>query len=395
MKILLTSYVYPPTACGCSESASVLARGLAKRGHDVTVFTTHHPDRPPVTVDAGVRVESFKISGNHNWKVGIQGSPEEIARYRKMLSEFSADLIIFENWDIWSTLLAERLVGRLKPKKIIVSHGYTPHLWHPHPGLGWGLGNWLGGWPLLLRTPFLMRYYDRLVVLSKRPTLGRFFDHWLARATGFNKVTAIPNGAFAGEFNREDMPDFRREYGIGPGLMILYVANFCDRKDQMKAMRVFRQARLKDATLVLIGSEFNEYIEGVRRADAALQTQFPEGRVVYLEKVGRPKTCAAYRTADLFMLTAWAETQPIVLMEAMASHTPWLATDVGCVAELPGGVVVRQEAELVAKLQELAGSPALRQKLSDEGWAACQATYDWDQVVNAYERLVKEIVGHA
>ena len=66
----------------------------------------------------------------------------------------------------------------------------------------------------------------------------------------------------------------------------------------------------------------------------------------------------AYRAADLFVLSAKAETQPIVLLEAMASRTPWLATDTGCVSELPGGVVVRSEDELVEKMRELASSPA-------------------------------------
>jgi len=46
------------------------------------------------------------------------------------------------------------------------------------------------------------------------------------------------------------------------------------------------------------------------------------GRVVVLERLSRAQTCAAYRAADLFVLPAKAETQPVVLLEAMASHTP-------------------------------------------------------------------------
>ena len=127
--------------------------------------------------------------------------------------------------------------------------------------------------------------------------------------------------------------------------------------------------------------------------DAELQNEFPAGRVVLLEKLNRPQTCAAYRAADLFVLSAKAETQPIVLLEAMASHTPWLSTDVGCVVELPGGRVARDEADFVAQLRELAAAPELRQKLAAEGWAACQQTYDWEQVISAYGRLVESVAG--
>ena len=162
-------------------------------------------------------------------------------------------------------------------------------------------------------------------------------------------------------------------------------------RTSLLAVRAFRRAKLTDATLVLIGNEFGDYSEAVRRQDVLLQKEFPGGRVVWLEKLSREQTCAAYRAADLFVLPSKAETQPIVLLEAMASHTPWLSTDTGCVSELPGGIVVRSEDEMVARLQELAGSSTLRQKLAAEGRAANQETYDWEQVVAAYQQLMTKI----
>src|SRR5208282_5131331 len=146
----------------------------------------------------------------------------------------------------------------------------------------------------------------------------------------------------------------------------------------------FRRARLKNSVLILIGGTFNEYSEQVRRLDANLQKDFPDGRVVLLEKLTRSQTCAAYRSADLFLLPSRAETQPIVLLEAMASRTPWLSTNHGCISELPGGIVVNSENEMVERLRELAGSATLRQQLAAEGWAASQKTYAWDKVVEAY-----------
>jgi glycosyltransferase involved in cell wall biosynthesis len=252
----------------------------------------------------------------------------------------------------------------------------------------------MGGWPLLFRTPWLMRRYDQLVFLSGRRDFGRFLDHRIARWTGFKNFSIIPNGAFAREFNNDALPDFRGEFNPGSGLLLLCVANYCDRKNQLLAVRAFRRAQLKDATLVLIGGEFNGYSEQVWRLDAALQKELPAGRVVLLEKLSRAQTCAAYRAADLFVLPAKAETQPIVLLEAMASQTPWLSTDTGCVSELPGGIVARSEDDLVEKMRELASSPALRQKLADDGRAACRQTFDWEQVVAAYDRLATKVCGN-
>ncbi len=390
MKILLTTFTYPPLADGCSEAAAVLVRGLVRAGHAVTVATTFLAERQPEAPEANPRVVQFKMAGTSNWRNPVRG---ETGAFQQFLRAFDGDLIIFENWDAWPTSLAEPLLPQLKAKKILVSHGYIPQIWVPQPKFPWGLGVWMGGWPLLFRSPWLLRRFDHLVVLSKRQDFGRFLDHRMARWTGYKKFSIIPNGAVAREFNDDALPDFRQEFKLGSGLLLLCVANYCDRKNQLLAVRAFRRAQIADATLVLIGSEFNDYAAQARRLDEAMQNEFPKGRVVFLEKLSRPQTCAAYRVADLFVLAAKAETQPIVLLEAMASHTPWLSTDTGCVSELPGGLVARSEADLVEKMRQLALTPALRQKLAADGWAACQQTYDWERVVAAYARLIAQVCG--
>ena len=60
----------------------------------------------------------------------------------------------------------------------------------------------------------------------------------------------------------------------------------------------------------------------------------------------------------------------------------------GCVAELPGGVVARSESELSREMQALVGCPERRCQLSSEGWAASQETYDWERVINTYNNLL-------
>ena len=393
MKILVTIFSYPPNTDGCAEAASVLARGLVQRGHDVTVVTEFHPRRQPGAPDANPRVMEFKLSGNTNRRIGIQGEPAERVAYENFLRAFDGDLVIFENWDSWPTYLAEPLLKNLKPKKILVSHGYTPHIWDFFPKFPWGLGYWLGGWPLLLRTPWLMHRFDHLVFLSHRRDFGRFFDHRIARLTGFKRFSVIPNGAHAREFNDETVPDFRKEFNLGSGPLLLCVANYSDRKNQLLAVRAFRRAQLPDTTFVLIGSEFNSYTAQVRQLDAEMQKEFPAGHVLMLEKLSRAQTCAAYRAADLFVLSAKAETQPIVLLEAMASRTPWLSTDTGCVVELPGGLVACSEDELAEKMKGLMADKNLRQNLAEAGWAASQKTYDWEKVVAAYEQMLLKVIG--
>lgn len=389
MKVLLCTFTYPPNADGVSEASAVLARGLAARGHSVTVATAHHAQREANRPDANPRVEQFKVSGMGNRRVGITG---ECREYQDFIRNFKCDVIVFELWDYWSTHLALPLLKDIQAKKVLVSHGYTAHIWVLYHKFAWGLGPWLGGLPLVFSMPFVMRKFDHVVFLSHRAAWDRFLDHWVAKKTGFKRYSIIPNGAYLKEFT-ESSHAFRTAYGIGPGPMLLCVANYVDRKNQMLALRAFRRAELKDATLVFIGSEFNDYSRQMEELDKSLKLKFPNGRVLLLEKVTRAMTCAAYRAADLFVLSAKAETQPIVLLEAMASRTPFISTNTGCVRELPGGVVVTSEQEMVAWMRDLVRSTEKREKLAAEGSDACRKVYDWERVVESYDLLLKRLVG--
>lgn len=389
MKILITTFTYFPNADGCAQAATVRANGLAALGHEVTVATSRHPAR--VAGDSNPRVISFDITGSSNRKFPVKG---DVAAFQQFLAASNYDVILFENWDAWPTCLAVDMLQSIKGKKILVSHGYTPHIWVPHPGIGWGLGNWLGGLGLLFLTPYLMDNFDHMVFLSSRTDFGRFLDHRMAQHFAAGKFSIIPNGAFANEFQDDGSNDFRSKYGI-QGPMLLSVAAYCDRKNQKLAIRAFREAALADATLVLIGNEFNEYSEEARQLDADLQKRFPAGRVLFLEKMSRREICAAYVAADLFVLAAKAETLPVVLLESMASRTAWVSTDTGCVSELPGGLVAKHAGDLVKKIRQLISSASDRDRLAQAGWKACQEKYDWNKVISAYDTLIHNICDNA
>jgi hypothetical protein len=78
LKILVTTFTCPPNADGCAEAAAVLAPGMARRGHTVTVVTEFHPERKPDAPDGNPRVEQFKITGNSNWRPGRDRRVSEI-----------------------------------------------------------------------------------------------------------------------------------------------------------------------------------------------------------------------------------------------------------------------------------------------------------------------------
>jgi len=384
--LLILAETYEPFKDGVAEAAKVTACGLVARGYQVTIGTGYHPDRKPDPVGANPAVKQFKVTGSSSWRIGFHG---EVVEYQKFVASFCGEFIMCHAWQSWTTDLAMPLFRATKARTIMVSHGFIAHLIPWHCRFPWGLGFWASWLPYTLRLPFFLKSFSRVVFLSKRTDNHRFFDHWLAHRLRHPGIAIIPNTVDSVRSN-QPLPDFRHEFSLGSGLVFLCVANYCDRKNQELAVRAFRNTRLTGATLVFIGSEYNAYQIGVQKLDQELTQSCPEGCVVFLEKISRELTIAAFKACDVVVLTAKQETQPIVLIEAMAFGKPFISTESsGCIRELAGGIVVDSEHEISQQMRRLAENHNDRHALGNAGQKAFSAHYSYDRVVDAFEALLR------
>jgi len=387
MRILICTFTYPPNRDGVAAACEAMARGLKDLGHAVSIATRPLAARSgQPAMEGGLPVYEFD---------GESPSPQrratEDARFVAWIEGASFDVIVCHCWYMWPADTLDRIDGSRRPPVVLVSHGYTTHLVDWSPRLGWGLGAWTRGLSKVWRLPRQLRSYAWVTFLSARPDLRRFLDLWVARRTHFERYSIIPNGTDPARFAVEGAP-FREVYGLTEPMLFLCVANYSPRKNQKLAVRAFRRARMANAALVFIGSELGDYGDEVRALDAQLGSSQPLGRVVFLEKVSQQLTASAYAACDAFVLSAKAETQPIVLLEAMAAGKPWVSTDTGCVRELPGGLVVSSKRALAAALQRLATEPDLRTRLGAEGQKASRKKYTWAASVTSYDELLRRLV---
>ena len=370
LRILLLTFTYPPNKDGVAEASRSMAEELVQRGHEVVVGTTFLPQRTMPCVLNGVEVRHFDVCRSSKSVHRFHG---EVEAFQKFVRDFVGDLIVSHSWDCWPTDLARGEFATKKEKKVLVSHGFSTQIVPWHRKFPWGLGYWLRWQPYVWSLPWMMRAYDHVTFLSGMANFGRFFDHLVARWTGFDRYSIIPNSATVpAEVARGK---FRAKYGLEERVVFLCVANYSERKNQELALRAFRGACIKNAALIFIGSEFNDYSKKLQELEVRLSEENRDGIVLTLQGISRAETAEAFQDCDVFVLPAKEETQPIVLLEAMAFAKPFISTDTGCVRELPGGRVVPAEREFRKAMIQLASDAVDRRGLGEAGQAAFRARY--------------------
>ena len=363
MKILHTAQDYAPNICGVQEVVQRISEGLANRGHQVTIATTHNPERD-FEVQNGVNIEQFDIRGR--WSRG--GYRGETKKYQQFIRSFDCDVMMNYAAQQWASDLVYPLLKQLPVKKVFVPCGYST------------LYDWK--WkPYYWRLPRILRRYDHIIYHS-----DNYQDKEFGYKHGIKHYSVIANGASDEEFLRPKN-GFRSKYDITTSRVFLCVASYSSGKNQEMVLRAYLQAKVPDSTLVFIGPECNDYSNNLKELTAK-QNKF----VRFLEHIPRQMVTAAYHEADLFVFGSLVECFPLVIVEAMASATPFISTGVGSIPQLPGGVVISTVEEMSGTIRRLADKGPEWQQLAKAGRQAWEEKYRWDRIVDQYEALYLELV---
>lgn len=388
MKILHTVEFYHPHVGGAQEVVRRVSEGLAGRGHDVTVATTRLPERHEHVVN-GVRIAEFDVRGN-----AVRGIEGEASRYQAFLRAGEFDVMMNYAAQNWTTDLAFEVVDQLSFPSVLVPCGFSAL---GHPAFA----------EYFTAMPEVMRRYARIILHG-----NGYRDAAFARQHGITHTSVVPNGAAQAEF-LVTHDSFRARHGIPPArFLVLSVGSHTGEKGHREAMLAFRRARIGPATLVIIGNEVGgaSCLADCRREARRTRLLSLGRKQVLLLNLPRAQVVEAYHDADLFLFPSNIECSPIVLFEAIAAKTPFIATACGNAEEIVewtgGGRIVpttRFEnghvrcdvGELARLIESLAGDPAERQRLAAAGHAAWQQRFQWEQIVGEYERVYRSVSDRA
>ena len=364
LKILQTVEFYHPHIGGAEIVIQQLSERLVKRGHQVTVATSAHPQRLSTELN-GVRIEQFDIHGSMT--NGYGGT--DIERYRRFLLEHPADIMANYSAQQWQTDLAFDLMPTLKDKRVNILSPCGYSALSDSKTLKWAsYANYYNQ-----TIPQSVPLYDAVVYHS-----GYYQDYEYAQDHGFTNSVIIPNAVCEEEFYAAPKIDFREKYGITTKYMALCVANFLPSKNQSRVIECIRQMNRPDLTMVLIGKQ-GKTINDLRAMAAGLNVKI-------LNDIPRQDTVAAYHQADVFLFASKIEASPLVIIEAKASRTPFISTDCGNVREWTGGIVCTPE-KIPQYANKLLDDEATRKTLAEEGFKEWKEKLTWTAVADRYEEL--------
>jgi ADP-heptose:LPS heptosyltransferase/glycosyltransferase involved in cell wall biosynthesis/2-polyprenyl-3-methyl-5-hydroxy-6-metoxy-1,4-benzoquinol methylase len=364
LTILHTVEFYAPHTGGAEEVVRQISERLAKRGHRVTVATTKLGERNFSELN-GVRIREFDIAGNY--ARGFQG--RDINSYVQLVRSDQFDVMLNYAAQQWATDLAFAGLESAASQRIniIAPCGYS------------ALSD-----AKTLRLPQYAKYFDSIipVCLPRYDAAvyhsAMYKDYEFAANHGFTNSIVIPNGTSEEEFSTPCAVDFRQKYEISTKYMGLCVANFFAGKGHPKVIEAVRQMHRPDLTLVFIGKE-GQLLPELRTLAAGLNIRF-------CVNIPRQDTVAAYQAADMFLFGSEIEASPLVIIEAKASRTPFVTTDVGNVREWKGGIVCAPD-KMAYYANSLLDNESMRENLADEGWKEWKEKLTWESVTDRYEQL--------
>jgi glycosyltransferase involved in cell wall biosynthesis len=337
------------------------ALGLAHRGADITIATSSVDGQRRSETIEGLRVERFVLSGAESVLRPIRG---DIEGYSNFLTRGAFDAVLLNAWQNWATDIAFRVIGRIGGRKILYSHCISTNLFLPSQPIRSTLRYmaWRPYWWSLARK---MRSLDGLIFLADNGESSRFGDLEVARAA------RLPIHIIGNTVPIDDAtppPHSSRRY-------ILAVGSFTWLKGFDTVLRMYAKSRHRGTyPLRLFGQEATDYGEKLRHL--ADELGLGPQDVSFHTGVSGAALQREYQDAVLFLMASRTECQPLVLLDAMAAGTPFVAIRTGCIGCLKGGVAVQTPHEGTSAIDGVLADRERWAELSSAGQHAVRRDHD-------------------
>ncbi len=381
MRILHVIGDLAPASGGPAKAGFEMARALARRGHDVSIYTTDfgQPDAAREQMREGVRIRLFPLQAPRIW---LASWP-----MRRALAEDlpGFDLLHLHSLYLFHDWAAGNIARRIAKPYLVRPHGsLDPYIHRRHR---------------LKKAIFDLWFQNR--VLAGASAIHYTAEEEMRLAQPFAQGApgvVIPNGLDPADYARlPPRGSFRaRHPEIGDRQILLFLGRINFKKGlDILAKAVGRLAR-EDLHLVIAGPD-GGYLAETRRfvAEAGIA-----GRTTFTGMLAGGEKLAAFADAALFLLPSYSENFGIAVVEAMACGVPVLISDQvniwrEVVADGAGLAAACNAALFAEKITAMLAEPAALAAMGNAGRAAVARRYDWASIARRLEQVYGAIVAGA
>ncbi len=208
------------------------------------------------------------------------------------------------------------------------------------------------------------------------------------------KVTVIPNGVDAAEFQNRDTGHFRRKYDLGDNPFIFFIGRLSYEKGPDLLIDAFSRVakKYRDYHLVVAGPDDGMLEELVRKSRSLrLDT-----KIHFTGYLGSEEKSQALHAATLLVVPSRKEAMSIVALEAGAAGVPVLMTDI-CgfdqVADINGGqIVTASKKGIYEGLNHMLADPGALVSMGNNLEKTVLSEYTWQAVARQYINLYEHIL---
>jgi glycosyltransferase involved in cell wall biosynthesis len=391
-----------PSTGGPVEACLGLCRELAKRGHNVSIYTTNFghagtgratdldcPLDVPV-YDNGVQIRFFAGRGRGRYSLSLP-----LLRALRLAIP-TVDIVHIHSMYLFHSTVGAYLCRRFHVPYIIKPHGtLDPYLRRRHRVRKW-LHEILVERQSFRGAAAIQFTAAEEMALATSSSVGkRLFEG----AVG----AIVPNGVVIPEAFERGGPEANIEGLLQrfPELFGKRIVLFLGRINFKKGLDILAAAfaqickKRENAHLLIAGPDNEGYELRVRewlRAENVLH------RVTFAGMLTGAYKNAAFRVSQIFVLPSYSENFGIAVVEAMAHGLPVIVSDrVNIwreIADAAAGLVVRCDAaELATALSTLLDDSKLRKSMGGRGRQLSEQSFTWpiaaQQMVSLYERISK------
>ncbi len=377
MKILHVTQFFSPVHGGSAEVPYQLSKELAKRGHEVAVYTSDFMlSQDYIDSIPEVRVHYFKTwSRRANFYV----TPDMMKEAKRGIRHF--DIIHMHNYRSFQNMVVAHYAKAYGIPYVLQAHGSATTFFQK----GWLKRTFDAIWGYRI-----LKDASKVIAVTSTEA-----EQYKSLGISEDKIELVRSGIELSQFN--DLPErrgFRKKHGLNDNeKIILYLG----RIHKIKGLDLLAKAfaglskKLDEAKLVIAGPD-DGYLSSLKKLTADLDIS---DKVLFTGPLYEREKLGAYVDADVYVLPSSYEIFGIAGLEAMACGIPVIVTDRCGIADVIDGqaglVVPYHKEQLSNAILRVLGDDKIRSQFGEKAKILVREKFNWQKITNQLESIYRRL----